>query len=84
MRSTIAPSASESLFANTRLLVSKIAARYRTLHPVGYGFLVGNIYLKPAQMMNNHRAGDMGKLTITANEKKMNVSVALGKARVQV
>jgi hypothetical protein len=32
----------------------------------------------------NHRAGDMGKLTITANEKKMNVSVALGKARVQV
>jgi S1-C subfamily serine protease len=37
-----------------------------------------------AQMMNNHRAGDMVKLTIFRNKKKLDVNVSLGEAREQV
>ena len=37
VRSTIAFSAAESLFAITQLFGSKIAARYRTCHSLGYG-----------------------------------------------
>ncbi len=37
-----------------------------------------------SQMMNDHRAGDTVKITIYRNNKKMDVSVALGEARQQV
>jgi S1-C subfamily serine protease len=37
-----------------------------------------------SQMMNNHRAGDMVKVTIYRSKKKIDVSVALGESRQQV
>jgi len=37
-----------------------------------------------AQVMNNHRAGDMVSVTIYRGKKKMDVSVVLGEAREQV
>jgi S1-C subfamily serine protease len=37
-----------------------------------------------AQIMNNHRAGDTVRVTIYRAKKKMEVSVTLGEARVQV
>jgi S1-C subfamily serine protease len=37
-----------------------------------------------AEMMNNHRAGDMVKVTIYRNKKKIDVNVSLAEAREQV
>jgi len=37
-----------------------------------------------AQVMNNHRAGDVVRITIYRGKKKMDVSVTLGEARQQV